>query len=96
MILISIKSEVMDSKRQFEKDLDAEKFLRRVKRIHDLARWQSLGYFPKYIHPKPKGIRFARLKKHFIESLKTAIPLRVEIINTKANQLQMQLKCFSN
>lgn len=94
MILISIKSPIMDCKRQFEQDLKAEQFLKRVKRIHDLSRWQSLGYFPKYINPKPSKMKFARLKMQFAENLKTAIPLRVEIINTEANQLNFyhQLK----
>lgn len=78
----------MDCKKQYEKDLDAEKLLRRVKKIHDLSRF---GQFRK---PERIGKQLAyyHLLKHWKRNLSTAIPLRIEIINTSANQLQLQIK----
>jgi len=89
MILISVKLEVMISRRQFKKDLDAERFLKRVKRVHDLCRaYQLRSIDPRY------GLSNKIARMRFIKELSTAIPLKIEIINTKANQLNFlsQLK----
>lgn len=55
----------MDCKRQFEKDKDAEKYLKWLVKYHSLSRRNGL---------------------------KKEDKLRVEIINTNANQLNLQLK----
>jgi len=88
MILISIKSEIMDCKKQYEKDTDAEKFLKRVKKIHNLSRFMQFRK-PEY---KRKRLAYCILLKDWKRNLSAAIPLRIEIINTNANQLQLQIK----
>lgn len=82
MILISVKSEVMDVKRQYEKEKDAEKYLIFIKKFHDDSRKQRLGKRP------PNLI----LGREWDMKMKTCIPLRIEIINTEANQLNLLLK----
>jgi hypothetical protein len=83
----------MNCRKQFEQDLKAEQYLKRVKRIHYLARWQSFGYFPKYTRSERHSrLMLSRLKAQFSDDMRTAIPLRVEIINTNANQLHLNLK----
>ena len=93
MILISVKSEVMDAKRQFEKDIDAERYLKRVKRLHDLSRILSIKKENKNLITSARSKSLIRtMQKHFRSLLKNRIPLRVEIINTNANQLKLNLK----
>lgn len=78
----------MDCKKQYEKDLDSEKFLKRIKKIHDLSR---LGR-----HRKPEGknrrIGYKMLISQWQSKISKSIPLRITIINTNANQLQLQIK----
>jgi hypothetical protein len=91
MILISVKSPIVDDKRQFETDQKAMRFLLSINRLHHLSRLQQ---FPK--PRKPKGIKKWVDKKYrfkvWKDNLRTAIPLRIEIINTKYNQLNLQLQ----
>jgi len=84
MILISVKSEVQDTKRQFETDKAAEKYLKSVKDIHDLHRKQRMGKRP----VQTKNTRADALL--WDEKFKRCIPLKVEIINT--NHAQLNLK----
>lgn len=86
MILISVKSEVMDVKRQYEKEKDAEKYLKFVKDFHDKSRYQRMG--PR---PEMRGKNW-REAINWDDRMKTCIPLSIEIINTEANQLNLQLK----
>jgi len=76
MILISIKSEIMDCERQFEKDLHVEKFLKRVNKIHSLARLER--------HKKPKNTGFIKhiLIRRWESEISKSIPLKITIINT--------------
>lgn len=93
MILISIKSEIMDCKKQFETDLASERFLRRVKRIHDLSRVRSLrGLNPAFTMPNRRGWVVDKLKARYVLALSTSMLLKIEIVNTNANQLNLQLK----
>ena len=93
MILISVKSEVMDARRQFEKDIEAERYLKRVKRLHDLCRILSSRKETKNVIIPVRGKSLMRaMQKHFKHLIKKSIPLRVEIINTNANQLNLNLK----
>lgn len=93
MILISVKSEIMDCKRQYESDKDAEMFLKRVKRIHSLSRVQSLRNInPFFTMPNRRGWVVDKLKAKYTRALSASIPLKIEIINTKANQLNLNLR----
>lgn len=105
MIFITVQSEVMQSVRQFQKDIEAERFLKRVKKLHDLCRHQRLGYFPKYIdsplsstyiklNAYSKRYKFARLRETFALDMRVCIPLKINIQNTEAAQLNFhhQLK----
>ena len=92
MILISVKSEVVDDKRQFKSDRKALTFLRRINNLH-------LSHRLKLVGPKPKRVKGKGMKRYnekriaeWQTNLRTCIPLRIEIINTEANQLNLQLK----
>lgn len=93
MILISVKSEVIDCRRQFEKDIDAERYLKRIKRLIHLHRAYLLRPIKREI-AKTRQRSMGRLiaTRNYNYKLKTAIPLRIEIINTNANQLSLQIK----
>lgn len=82
MILISVKSEVMDTKRQYDDPKEADKYLHFVKNFHHASRLQRMGQRPR----KRKG-SYAYL--HYDEEFKTCIPLRVEIIDTEHSQLSI-------
>lgn len=93
MILISVKSDVIDCRRQFEKDLDAERYLRRIKRLIHLHRICQLRPLKNEIkNSRKRSVRRMIATVEYKYTLKTAIPLRIEIINTNANQLQLQIK----
>lgn len=96
MILISVKSEIYSDKRQFETDKKADKYLRLILRIHELSRLQKVGKRPK-LKDFSTGRRSMSRNKHakavkeWQNNLRTSIPLKVEIINTKINQLTLNL-----
>ena len=86
MILISVKSEVVNDKRQFKSDRSAMIFLRKIDRLHMSHRMKLVG-------KRPRGGRgLAKLAcEKWRSELACAIPLRIEIINTKYNQLNLPL-----
>jgi len=84
MILISVKSDAMDVKRQFEKEKDAEKYLVFVKNFHNMERENRMGKKPTNLGHANKMSRM-----EYDEKFKSILPLKVEIINTEANQLCM-------
>lgn len=96
MILISIKSEVVDDKRQFKSDSAAMKFLRSINRLHNAHRIVMVGK-----KPKPKDFRtgrkgYSRLRyltaiDTWQQNMKSTLGLKVEIINTKYNQLNLPI-----
>jgi hypothetical protein len=93
MILISVKSEVIDFRRQFEKDLDAERYLKRIKRLINLHRVYLLRPLKREIAKhRQRSFNKMRAIRFYKYGMQTAIPLRIEIINTNANQLQLQIK----
>lgn len=93
MILISVKSDVIDCRRQFEKDLDAERYLKRIKGLLFLHRERLLRPYKNAIGAtRMRSLQRARAKIKYSEEMAKAIPLRIEIINTNANQLQLQIK----
>lgn len=86
MILISVKSEVVEDKRQFTSDKKALAYLRAINTLHHTHRKNIAG-------PKPKrmGKQTRRAVKKWREVLATCVNLKVEIINTKQNQLSLSL-----
>jgi hypothetical protein len=97
MILISVKSDFMDVKHQEETDKGAEKYLKRVHALHQVHReylWKRAER--ENDTPKARNEKFASRIKSTAKQLfmKTCLPLRIEIINTDANQLNFhhQLK----
>jgi hypothetical protein len=78
MILISVKSEIYNDKRQFETDKKAFDYLVLISKIHELSRLQKVGKKPKL-----------KDYKTWRGELKVSIPLRIEIINTNNNQLSL-------
>jgi hypothetical protein len=97
MILISVKSEVVDDRQQFQTDAAAMKYLLTINRLHHAHRAKIAG-------PKPKKIwfrtgiraisnqRFRKAMDDYNFTMSSCINLRIEIINTKFNQLNLQLK----
>lgn len=89
MIQISIKSPIVDDRRQFKTDAKAMRFLKSIDRLHYLHRMRAVGKKPKRL--RGKGVK--TLNEHNLKvwryDLSVAIPLRVEIINTKFNQLNL-------
>lgn len=99
MIFITVKSEIMDSKRQFEKDLDAERYLKRVKKFHDLTRYRRFlrtANFPADAFRRRRKSIFTMKSvfRYASASDLASIPLKVSILNTEAAQLNFshQLK----
>jgi len=91
MILISVKSNVVDDKRQFMSDDEAMKFLLTINRLHHAHRRKIAGKKPKKLRGKGAKAKNAKLLKEWQYTLATCIQLRVEIINTKQNQLSLIL-----
>lgn len=91
MILISIKSDLMDVKRQYETDKEAEKYLKWVEKSHRDYREYLGRMFQSKLSFKLKDREKVAKSREYIKSL---CPLKVEIINTNANQLNFatQLK----
>lgn len=96
MILINVKSDIYSDKRQFETDKKADKYLRLILKIHELSRLQKAGKRPRvkdYASGKRSVSknRHAKAVKDWENTLRHSIPLKVEIINTKINQLSLTL-----
>jgi hypothetical protein len=94
MILISVKSEIYNDKRQFETDKKAFDYLVLISKIHELSRLQKVGKKPKLKDYKTgkRSTNKSRLTadlKRWRGELKVSIPLRIEIINTNNNQLSL-------
>ncbi len=91
MILISVKSEVVDDKRQFESDKLAMKYLVSINKLHHLHRRKIAGPKPKPIRGKNSKFKNRKAKEDWQYTLSMCVNLRVEIINTKINQLRLSL-----
>lgn len=73
----------MQVKKQFETDADAEKFLHWVKKWHDLWRVNK-------IPPKPRKSKYGgREIKEWEELCANICPLKIDILNTDAAQLNL-------
>jgi hypothetical protein len=89
MILISVKSQVVDAKRQFETDAKAMAYLKTINRFHMAHRMKIAGSKPKKLRGKgTAGVNKKRLQT-WREVLASCVTLKVEIINTKFNQLNL-------
>lgn len=83
MIFIKVTSEAMQVKKQFETDADAEKFLHWVKKWHDMVRARKAG------PPPRKSFKSFKERIDWENHFKTCLPLRVDILNTDAAQLNL-------
>lgn len=90
MILISIKSDLMNVKRQYETDKEAEKYLKDVETAHTNER---IRLTRRHIY-ETKGVRAYEANKTLRQVasvapqfIKDCLKLRVSIINTNQNQL---------
>ena len=93
MILISVKSVFMDIKHQEETDKGAEKWLLKNKKLHDTYLAHHVSKKPL----KPRGRDHRQLAKYESDlkaynELLANCTMKVEIINTNANQLNLQIK----
>lgn len=96
MILISVKSEVVEDKRQFKSDSAAMRFLKAIQKLHDSHRVAIVGKKPQRKDFKTGRKGFSRLQ--YLTAIDTwqtnmcqTLRLKVEIINTKANQLNLPI-----
>lgn len=83
MIFINVNSEAMQVKKQFETDAAAEKFLHWVKKWHDMVRVKKAGTPPR------KNFHSFKDRIDWENNFKTCLPLRVDILNTDASQLNL-------
>lgn len=83
----------MDVKHQEETDAAAEKYLKKVKRLHDIYREAVLK---KFESSKPSHVKirdyhlFNKAYRDWQDSI-PKMPCKIEIINTEANQLHLSL-----
>jgi hypothetical protein len=96
MILISVKSEVVQDKRQFKSDSAAMRFLKRINKLHNSHRLAIVGKKPKAKDFRTGRKGYSRLKyltaiEEWEANMKQTLGLKVEIINTKANQLNLSI-----
>lgn len=96
MILISVKSEVVEDKRQFKSDSAAMRFLRSINRLHNAHRISMVGSKPKSKDFRTGRKGFSRLKyltalDTWNDNMKATLGLKIEIINTKYNQLNLPI-----
>lgn len=89
MILISVKSNVVEDKRQFETHEKAMKFLLQIDKLHHAHRKKIAGKKPKKLRGKGVSAINRKNLKEWENILKTCIWLKIEIINTNTNQLNL-------
>lgn len=95
MILISVKSVFMDIKHQEPTDVGAEKWLKKTQKLHQTYLAHHVSKKPKAPHGNSKGYskEFAAYQQKIKEwnELMAECKMRVEIINTDANQLNLAI-----
>lgn len=99
MILISVRSEFVEDKRQFKSDSRAMTFLKRINNLHISHRIKLAGKRPQLKHFK-KRVKFRMVQdrlaykeavKVWELTLRSSVPVKIEIINTKHNQLTLPI-----
>ena len=91
MILISVKSNVVEDKRQFETHDKAMKFLKQIDKLHHSHRKRIAGKKPKKIRGKGMSAINRKNLKNWENTLRTCVHLKIEIINTNTNQLALTI-----
>lgn len=97
MILISVKSEVVDDKRQFKSDTAAMKYLKNIKRLHESHRIAVCGKKPEKkdfkvgLRRRFSRVLYNKAVNQWQLSMNATLKLKIEIINTKHNQLDLAI-----
>jgi hypothetical protein len=83
VISITVKSEAVNTFREFNTDKQAEKYLRTINRLHMAHRMQIAGPKPKKLRGKGTDCQDNRLLMFWQSVLSSCIHLKIEIISTK-------------